>query len=150
REGWQELQTVSRLEKTCEGINNPHLKITSLEATWYMRNQLLRDADWASMAHSLEIRVPFVDQEVYRVVAPLLNSNCPPTKVDMARVPVHPLPDEILHRTKTGFSIPVRDWLIRADEPWSKSRGLRGWAITIASRIGCASALRVGEKELLA
>jgi asparagine synthase (glutamine-hydrolysing) len=143
REGWQELQTLSRLEKTCQGINNPHLQITSLEATWYMRNQLLRDADWASMAHSLEVRVPLVDQELYKAVTPLLNSSCPPTKLDMAMVPQHPLPEEILHRKKTGFSIPVRDWLLRSKEPWSRSRGLRGWALTIAKRMGSASVHRV-------
>jgi len=33
---------------------------------WYMRQQLLRDADWADMAHSLEIRVPLVDLELLR------------------------------------------------------------------------------------
>ena len=36
-------------------------KISSLESCFYMRNQLLRDIDWAGMAHSLEIRTPFVD-----------------------------------------------------------------------------------------
>lgn len=145
REGWEELQTLSRLEQTSQGINNPHLKVTALETTWYMRNQLLRDADWASMAHSLEVRVPLVDQELYKAVAPLLNSSCPPTKLDMAMVPQHPLPEEILHRKKTGFSIPVRDWLLRSNEPWSRSRGLRGWALTIAKRMGSASVHRVDD-----
>ncbi len=37
------------------------LAISALEMSWYMRNQLLRDTDWTGMAHSLEIRVPFVD-----------------------------------------------------------------------------------------
>ena len=36
-------------------------KIAVLESSLYMRNQLLRDTDWASMAHSLEVRVPLVD-----------------------------------------------------------------------------------------
>ena len=35
-----------------------------LESSLYMRNQLLRDTDWASMAHSLEVRVPLVDVEL--------------------------------------------------------------------------------------
>ena len=112
------------------------LKITALESTWYMRNQLLRDADWASMAHSLEVRVPLVDQELYKAVASLLSSSCPPTKLDMASAPQDPLPEEILHRKKTGFSIPVRDWLLRSNDPWARSRGLRGWALTIAKRTG--------------
>src|SRR4029077_15422095 len=36
-------------------------RVCVLESAHYMRNQLLRDADWAGMAHSLEIRVPLVD-----------------------------------------------------------------------------------------
>ena len=36
-------------------------KVAVLESSLYMRNQLLRDTDWASMAHSLEVRVPLVD-----------------------------------------------------------------------------------------
>src|SRR5439155_19804038 len=47
RQGWEELQTLLRLEQTTQGIGNAHLKITALEIAWYMRNQLLRDADWA-------------------------------------------------------------------------------------------------------
>ena len=36
-------------------------KVAALETSLYMRNQLLRDADWAGMAHGLEVRVPLVD-----------------------------------------------------------------------------------------
>ena len=36
-------------------------RVAALETSLYMRNQLLRDADWAGMAHSIEIRVPYVD-----------------------------------------------------------------------------------------
>ena len=36
-------------------------RVAALETSLYMRNQLLRDADWAGMAHSVEIRVPYVD-----------------------------------------------------------------------------------------
>ena len=58
RDGWQSLEPIARLEETVEGIIRDRLKVSALELTWYMRNQLLRDADWAGMAHSLEIRVP--------------------------------------------------------------------------------------------
>src|SRR5262249_16180162 len=34
-----------------------HAQIAALESCWYMRNQLLRDTDWSSMAHSVEVRV---------------------------------------------------------------------------------------------
>ena len=45
-------------------------RIASLEASLYMRNQLLRDTDWASMAHSVEVRTPLVDSALLRQLAP--------------------------------------------------------------------------------
>jgi asparagine synthase (glutamine-hydrolysing) len=127
REGWEELKTLSRLEATTQGITNPHIKVTALETAWYMRNQLLRDSDWASMAHSLEIRVPLVDIPLLRAVVPLLASCTPPRKHHMASVARHALPKEILEREKTGFSIPVREWLMETSAAASRERGLRGW-----------------------
>ena len=47
-------------------------RVAALEAGLYMRNQLLRDSDWAGMAHGIEIRVPLVDTKLLRHVAPLL------------------------------------------------------------------------------
>src|ERR1041385_5821820 len=94
-----------------------------------MRHQLLRDSDWAGMAHSLEIRVPLVDTTLFQNIAPLLASANPPGKRDMAISPRTPLPDEVLARRKTGFTVPVRDWLLQSFDPLArKERGLRGWA----------------------
>ncbi len=95
---------------------------------WYMRNQLLRDADWAGMAHSLEIRVPFVDVEVFRAVAALIAGPDPPTKLDAARTPATALPAAIMARRKTGFSIPVHDWAKHARMARGPQRQLRNWA----------------------
>jgi asparagine synthase (glutamine-hydrolysing) len=134
RAGWEELKTLSRLEATTRGITNAHLKVTALETTWYMRNQLLRDADWASMAHSLEIRLPLVDRYLQRAVVPLLASCNPPGKRDMAVTPRKALPREILERRKTGFSIPVRDWLMEHTQVATTDRGLRGWARFLLSQ----------------
>jgi asparagine synthase (glutamine-hydrolysing) len=39
-------------------------RVAALEAGLYMHNQLLRDSDWAGMAHGIEIRVPLVDTEL--------------------------------------------------------------------------------------
>ncbi len=112
RAGWAELQTLLRLDETLDGIKNPRLKVSALEMSWYMRNQLLRDSDWAGMAHSVEIRVPFVDVDLLRTIAPLLASKHPPTKRDMAQSAVSQFPSSILDRRKTGFQVPVRDWLV--------------------------------------
>ena len=128
REGWRQLEPLSTLEQTTAGIDSPHFKVSALESSWYMRNQLLRDADWASMAHSLEIRVPLVDVKLHRVAVRLLVSDNCPGKLRMATVASPPLPKEILQREKTGFSIPVPNWIMDCSEGLVPSKGLRGWA----------------------
>lgn len=133
RDGWQVLQPLLRLEKTIQGIGSDHLKISALEMTWYMRNQLLRDADWAGMAHSLEIRVPLVDVELLRTLIPLLGTINPPGKRDMACAAAKDLPEDVLNRSKTGFTVPVREWLLGDAGGMANGRGLRGWARRVYS-----------------
>ncbi len=127
RDGWEELQSLMRLEQTIQGATSDRTKVSALEMSWYMRNQLLRDADWAGMAHSLEIRVPLVDVELTRRLAPLLTESFP-DKNDMACTPRVTLPAEILNRRKTGFSVPVREWIMQNSGQQGGERGLRGWA----------------------
>lgn len=102
-------------------------QITFLESTRYMRNQLLRDADWAGMAHSVELRTPLVDFTLLTQLAPLLQSATPPSKLDMASTLPKPLPPNILHRGKTGFFVPVREWVADSFDE-KPERGLRSWA----------------------
>ncbi|MGY8991328.1 MAG: asparagine synthase-related protein, partial [Rhodospirillales bacterium] len=129
--GLEELAHLSALENLCAPIAEPARKIAALEMSWYMRNQLLRDSDWAGMAHSLEIRVPLVDSVLFRQLAPRLLRPGGPTKQTLAKSPSIPLPASVLNRPKTGFAVPVHDWL-QADQPDVKTnhlnRGLRGWA----------------------
>lgn len=127
REGWRMLAPLAALDDTVAGLSTPRLKVTALETCWYMRNQLLRDADWAGMAHSLEIRVPFVDSALFERLAPVLASTHAPTKRDMATAAPRPLPAEIRARPKTGFVVPVRAWLQR-EHGGAGERGLRSWA----------------------
>jgi asparagine synthase (glutamine-hydrolysing) len=127
RDGLDALDLARRLESSAQGFATPRLKVSALELQWYMRHQLLRDADWAGMAHSVEIRVPFVDVTLVERLAPLLASDAPPTKRDMAATPRVPLPDAVLNRAKTGFVVPVRDW-IAGESNFAGERGLRGWA----------------------
>jgi asparagine synthase (glutamine-hydrolysing) len=126
RDGWEQLQTLARLEKTTDDIKNDHLRVTALESCWYMRNQLLRDTDWASMAHSLEVRTPLVDYTLLRRLAPLIAKHGL-SKNDMARTPTQSLPPDLLDRPKSGFMVPMREWLL-ADQPeYENARGRRGW-----------------------
>jgi asparagine synthase (glutamine-hydrolysing) len=129
-EGLARLDTVTGLAKTVGSIADPRLAVAALELDWYMRHQLLRDSDWAGMAHSLEIRVPFVDVELLARLAPLVASPHPPGKREMAQSPRQPLPRAVVERAKTGFVVPVRDWIAgeRGAAAERPERGLRGWA----------------------
>jgi asparagine synthase (glutamine-hydrolysing) len=129
-DGLAELDTLDRLDDGLEFLPTPRLKVTALEIAWYMRNQLLRDSDWAGMAHSLEIRVPLVDSVLLARLAPLLMSSTPPSKGDMADTCRTPLPPEVRHRPKTGFVVPVREWVQgeTSGAPAGAARGFRGWA----------------------
>ncbi|HXH06604.1 MAG TPA: asparagine synthase (glutamine-hydrolyzing) [Vicinamibacterales bacterium] len=132
REGLERLDTLAALGRAIDGIASDRLRLTALEAAWYMRNQLLRDTDWAGMAHGLEVRVPLVDAEVLRVVAGLCKARLAPGKRELASCPRPGLPEAIVNRRKTGFAVPVREWLL-ADRRLRRgnsreARGLRGWA----------------------
>jgi asparagine synthase (glutamine-hydrolysing) len=127
RKGWADLQPLIRLNDLAAAVKSARLKVGALELTSYMRNQLLCDTDWASMNHSIEVRTPFVDIQVLRQVSRLLASPAPPTKHDMALSPRFRLPESILNRPKTGFTIPVRTWLMEESLRPLNERGLRGW-----------------------
>ena len=134
RQGWQELQTLACLEETVAAVKGAQAKVSSLELCWYMRNQLLRDTDWAGMAHSLEIRTPLVDLPLLRRVAALAEGGRLPSKRVMAAAPARPLPDAILHRPKSGFTVPIYEWLQKSEPTDGGSQaafgehGHRGWA----------------------
>lgn len=127
RAGWDALRPWVHLQQTVEGIQDEYLRVSALESNWYMRNQLLRDTDWASMAHSLEVRTPLVDWNLVKQVAPLVVQH-DLTKRDMAETPQKPLPEDILHRSKSGFTVPIREWLLAERPEYESARGIRGWA----------------------
>ena len=128
REGWQALQPLARLRETVRGLESPRLRVTALESAHYMRSQLLRDSDWASMAHSLELRVPLVDWALLERLAPLLAAHPEVGKATLAASARPPLPAIVTDRAKTGFTTPVRQWLLDSGEMDAEDRGLRGWA----------------------
>jgi asparagine synthase (glutamine-hydrolysing) len=92
--------------------DSPILALGQIESTTYMLNQLLRDSDWASMDHSVELRTPLVDAWLLREVQPLLGAYRQfPSKRLLAHAPYKPLPEMLINRPKTGFGIPVHTWL---------------------------------------
>jgi asparagine synthase (glutamine-hydrolysing) len=124
--GLQELDTLACLSMTTEKIGSERLAVSALEMQWYMKNQLLRDADWAGMAHSLEIRVPFVDMTLLRQFVEIPSLDPAHEKRMIARTVAPNLPEAVLNRSKTGFAVPIHQWL-NPDAPSTISNH-REWA----------------------
>lgn len=107
--------------------------VRHLERDIYMRNMLLRDADWAGMANGVEIRVPYVDEHLRRQIC-RSEDECPYTKADLAAVLARIDPTSpALGRKKTGFSVPYQTWFSQAQAPQRErfrtgAFGIRSWA----------------------
>jgi asparagine synthase (glutamine-hydrolysing) len=109
----------------------PFARVMALESSLLLRSQLLRDIDWASMAHSLEVRVPLVDAFLLRQIAPAILARGARNGKDLlASSPRRPLPAAILDRKKSGFTVPIRTWLGH-DRDAKKQFGGRPWAIYV-------------------
>lgn len=124
-----ELHEIMGADRAQEGLNklkvpacfepdeidsNSYHAVAAMESRGYLRNQLLRDTDWASMAHSVEVRTPLVDIRLTAESAPLISQN--PGKQWMIGVPRQRLPERVVSRAKTGFTTPVGQWLLRSPQ----------------------------------
>ncbi len=140
REGLARLGILESIrEAMTPDPGTPFARVAALESALFMRNQLLRDIDWASMAHSLEVRVPLVDAFLLRQVAPAVFSTSKRNgKELMARAPRQPLPEAIVKRKKTGFTVPIRDWLTEHRDV-TKHFGMRPWALYVLETGGHTS-----------
>ena len=109
--GLEELATESSLDRIAGRLRTSKLKVAALEMIQYMRCQLLRDTDWAGMANSIEVRVPLVDFKLLCSLASLIAGRPDLQKRDIIETSGIKLPEQVLRRPKTGFSVPVRQWL---------------------------------------
>jgi asparagine synthase (glutamine-hydrolysing) len=95
--------------------------VSQAELFLYMNNTLLRDSDTNSMAHSLEIRVPFLGQRLVDYVASLPGSVRSPKgtkpKHLLREAMADRLPASVFNRPKAGFSLPFGDWLFGPLKP---------------------------------
>jgi asparagine synthase (glutamine-hydrolysing) len=128
REGLARLDLLRLIERAVTpDPGNAFARVAALESSLYLRNQLLRDMDWASMAHSLEVRVPLVDAHLLRKVAPALVTRRERGKQLLAAAPRPPLPPEVRERRKTGFTLPIKEWLTQ-EATGPVEFGKRSWA----------------------
>lgn len=138
REGLRRLAPLDRLSASLEpDPGSDAAKVGVLESSHYLRNQLLRDADWAGMAHNVEIRTPLVDTTTLESLAPVIRGLRPGEgKAALANAPSVALPRQIVERDKTGFFVPTGAWMrglatkhSAAPRPYpSKGLASRHWA----------------------
>ena len=98
-------------------------RLQEIDLNVYLPSDLLVKTDRASMAHSLEARVPFLDKAVSDVALALPTSQKVRgfDKKRLLRQAVEPLlPREITHGRKQGFSIPAAAWLRGELEPFAR------------------------------
>ena len=87
--------------------------VARMETRGFLRAQLLRDIDAMSMAHGLEVRVPFVDHELQQAIWPALGHH---RRLLKGKRLLHeslaqPLPADVIERPKRGFTLPFESWM---------------------------------------
>jgi asparagine synthase (glutamine-hydrolysing) len=108
------LDRVLRESVAASESLDPINRVSYLESTFYMRNTLLRDSDFMSLVHGLELRVPFLDRALveacFRIPGKQKLQGNSPKSLLLASLGVH-LPKEIVSRPKRGFTLPFERWL---------------------------------------
>lgn len=99
-----------------QSINHLHdiQKMQYIDIHTWLRGDILVKADRMTMAHSLELRVPFLDKEVYKVASQLSHDKTvtnQQTKYILRKAMEGIIPDPVLNRKKLGFPVPIRHWL---------------------------------------
>lgn len=117
------------------------LALSLIESKTYLRNQLLRDSDWASMDHGVELRTPLVDAWLLAEMTPILREiGRVPGKGVLAATPKIPLPHEVMTRRKTGFAIPIKRWLEERGQAACGGGPSNAWARAVATHYAQAVA----------
>jgi len=92
---------------------NPLSKLQYIDMNTYLPGDILVKVDRMSMAHSIEVRVPFLDQELVNFVNsidPYFKVNCLERKYILKKLAKSLLPSEIIKKRKQGFAIPLKYW----------------------------------------
>ncbi len=104
---------------------DPVARMQHVDLFTWLRGDILVKADKMTMANSLELRVPFLDPEVFAVASGLpraakLGENT--TKLALRKALAGIVPPHVLQRRKLGFPVPIRHWL--RDEMYDWARGI--------------------------
>ena len=100
-----------------------------LEIKYYLCSKLLKDADWTSMSHSVELRTPFVDWFFFNKLIPLLKSDNHINKKSLLNCAINKVPKELFTRKKTGFGIPYKNYFKKLSIKKKFQNPIRDWSI---------------------
>ncbi|WP_199255764.1 asparagine synthase (glutamine-hydrolyzing) [Mycolicibacterium mengxianglii] len=117
RPDWTHTDVTAEIYRQSAGWD-PVARMQHLDLFTWLRGDILVKADKMTMANSLELRVPFLDPEVFAVASrlPLEQKITRTTTKYALRRALEPIvPAHVLHRAKLGFPVPIRHWL-RAGE----------------------------------
>ena len=117
REDWTHTDVTAPLYAESAGWD-PVARMQHIDLFTWLRGDILVKADKMTMANSLELRVPFLDPEVFAVASRLpvdAKITRTTTKYALRRALEPIVPAHVLHRPKLGFPVPIRHWL-RAGE----------------------------------
>ncbi|WP_167629606.1 asparagine synthase (glutamine-hydrolyzing) [Listeria valentina] len=103
---------------------NPVERMQYIDIHTWLRGDILLKADRMTMAHSLEVRVPFLDKEVFGVAKEIpasLKTTNGTTKYILRKAAETFVPEHVLNRRKLGFPVPIRHWLKAEMNEWVKN-----------------------------
>ncbi|NMO93368.1 asparagine synthase (glutamine-hydrolyzing) [Actinomycetospora sp. TBRC 11914] len=120
-----ELSHVDVTAPVYEGSRgwDPVARMQHVDLFTWLRGDILVKADKMTMANSLELRVPFLDPEVFRVASALPTDQKVAhgtTKYALRRAIEGIVPPHVLHRRKLGFPVPIRHWLATDMLDWAR------------------------------
>jgi len=113
RPEWTHTDVTAALYDESRGWD-PVARMQHVDLFTWLRGDILVKADKMTMANSLELRVPFLDPEVFAVASRLpydQKITRTTTKYALRRALEPIVPAHVLHRAKLGFPVPIRHWL---------------------------------------
>ena len=108
--------SLSLLQEYVDNNYGPWRMVTGLELQTFMNWRLLRDTDVMSMAHSLEVRVPFIDHRLVEFICGLpegWEKRLGYPKRLLTNALSELIPEDIINRPKHGFEFPIECWMRR-------------------------------------
>ncbi|WP_409289937.1 asparagine synthase (glutamine-hydrolyzing) [Peribacillus sp. SCS-37] len=123
KEGLEYTEITKGLYQESNGYE-PVSRMQYIDIHTWMRGDILLKADKMTMAHSLELRVPFLDKKVFEVCSSIpsaLKTANGTTKYLLRKAAEGVVPDHVLNRKKLGFPVPIRHWLKNEMYDWAKN-----------------------------